>query len=65
MFWPVPIMHTALRSTRSESIFVDGEDVQYPAGTIVYYTVDGLWACFDGVKSDVATVDEVKSYLGI
>lgn len=49
----------------TDETFVDGEDVQYPAGTLVYYTVDGLWACFDGIKSDVATVDEVKSYLGI
>ena len=49
----------------TDETFVEGEDVSYPAGTLVYYTVDGLWATFEGVKSDIATVDEVKSYLGI
>ena len=49
----------------TDETFVEGEDIAYPAGTLVYYTVDGLWACFDGVKSDVATVEEVKSFLGI
>ena len=58
-------MYVVKDSFITDETFVDGEDVEYPAGTIVYYTVDGLWACFDGVKSDVATVEEVKSYLGI
>lgn len=49
----------------TDETFVEGDGIAYPAGTLVYYTVDGLWATFDGVKSDVATVDEVKSYLGI
>lgn len=59
------VMYVMSESFTTDETFTDGEDVQYPAGTIVYYTVDGYWACFDGVKSDVATVDEVKSYLGI
>lgn len=49
----------------TDNTFIDGAGIEYPAGTIVYYTVDGYWACFDGVNSDVATVDEVKSYLNI
>lgn len=49
----------------TDDTFVEGDGVSYPAGTLVYYTVDGLWACFEGVKSDIATVDEVKSYLSI
>ena len=49
----------------TDETFVEGEDIQYPAGTLVYYTVDGLWACFDGIRVDVATVDEMKNYLGI
>ena len=52
-------------SFTTDNTFTDGEGVLYPAGTLVYYTVDGLWACFDGVKSDIATIDEVKSYFGI
>ena len=49
----------------TDESFVDGEGVAYPAGTLVYYTKNELWDCFDGVKSDVATIEEVKSYLGI
>jgi hypothetical protein len=49
----------------TDSTFVDGEGVEYPAGTIVYYTVDGLWACFDGFRTDIATVSEVMNYLGL
>ena len=49
----------------TDETFVEGEGVAYPAGTLVYYTVNGLWDCFDGVKTDVATVEEVKAYLGI
>lgn len=58
-------MYVMSESFVTDETFIDGEDVAYPAGTIVYYTVDGYWACFDGVKSDVATIEEVKSYLGI
>ena len=51
----------------TDRTFAVGQGVSYPAGTIVYYTVDGVWACFENTKFSVdsATVDEVKSYLGI
>lgn len=49
----------------TDETFVDGEGIAYPAGTLVYYTVDGLWACFEGIRTDVATIEEVKAYLGI
>lgn len=49
----------------TDSTFLEGAGVEYPAGTIVYYTSDGYWACFDGFGSYVATVSEVKEYLGI
>lgn len=52
-------------SFTTDETFVDGGDVQYPAGTLVYCTSSGLWACLDTFGSSVATVDEVKSYLGI
>lgn len=47
------------------------------AGTNVYYTVDGKWSCLTGMTditagdvgavaiTDIATVDETKTYLGI
>jgi hypothetical protein len=49
----------------TDETFAVGEDIEYPAGTLVYYTVDGLWATFEGIRTDVATVEEVKVYLGI
>ena len=58
-------MYIMNESFITDETFVDGEDIAYPAGTIVYYTVDGLWACFEGVRADVATTEEVKAYLGI
>lgn len=51
--------------------------VSYGAGTNVYYTVDGKWSCLTGMTditagdvgavaiTDIATVDETKTYLGI
>lgn len=58
-------LYVISESFTTDETFVEGEGVQYPAGTLVYFTVDGLWACFDGIRADVATVDEMKSYLGI
>lgn len=52
-------------SFTTDDTFTDGAGISYPAGTLVYYTVDGLWSCFDGFSAGVATVDEVKSYLDI
>lgn len=45
--------------------FKEGSGKVYTAGTNVYYTADGYWDCFGGSASPTATVDEVKSYLGI
>lgn len=58
-------MYLINESFTTDETFTDGEGVQYPAGTLVYYTVNGLWSCLDTFGSSVATVDEVKSYLGI
>lgn len=61
----VGALYVISESFTTDETFVEGEDIQYPAGTIVYYTVDGLWACFEGIRVDTATVDEMKNYLGI
>ena len=45
--------------------FAEGAGKSYTAGTNVYCRSDGMWDCFGGSASAVATVDEVKSYLGI
>lgn len=45
--------------------FAEGAGKVYTAGTNVYCRSDGLWDCFGGSASPTATVDEVKSYLGI
>ena len=51
--------------------------IECGAGTNVYYTVDGKWSCLAGITditagdvgaiaiTDIATVDEIKTYLGI
>lgn len=49
----------------TDETFREGAGKSYTAGTNVYYTNDGLWDCFGGSASSAATVDEVKSYLGI
>ena len=49
----------------TDNTFVDGEGIEYPAGTIVYCTSSGLWDCFAGLGTNVATVSEVTSYLGL
>lgn len=49
----------------TDDTFVGGANVEHPAGTAVYYTVDGYWDCLDGYSWNVATVSEVKDYLGI
>lgn len=46
----------------TDSTFKKGSGITYSAGTNVYYTSDGYWDCLAG---DTATVNEVKSYLGI
>ena len=45
--------------------FHEGAGKSYTAGTNVYFCADGMLDCFGGASSPTATVDEVKSYLGI
>ena len=49
----------------TDNTFKEGSGMIYTAGTNVFYTEDGYWDCLGGSSSPVATVDEVKSYLGI
>lgn len=49
----------------TDDSFAEGAGKSYTAGTNVYYTANGKWDCFGGASSPTATVDEVKSYLGI
>lgn len=49
----------------TDDTFVEGSGKSYTAGTNVYYTAKGYWDCFGGSSSATATIDEVKSYLGI
>jgi len=58
-------MYLIDESFTTDETFADGGGVQYPAGTLVYYTADGYWACLDTFGSSVATADEVKEYLGL
>lgn len=45
--------------------FAEGAGKPYAAGVNVFCRSDGLWDCFGGSTPPMATVDEVKSYLGI
>lgn len=45
--------------------FAEGEGKPYTAGTNVYIRSDGLFDCLGGYAQPVASVDEVKTYLGI
>lgn len=58
-------MYVINESFTTDDTFAEGAGIEYQAGTIVYYTVDGKWACFDGLKSDIATVNEVIDYLDL
>ena len=49
----------------TDDTFKEGSGKLYAAGTNVYYTADGYWDCFGGATLSIATVDEVKDYLGI
>lgn len=49
----------------TDSSFAEGEGKSYTAGVNVYCRSDGMWDCFGGATSVTATVDEVRSYLGI
>lgn len=58
-------MYLVDESFTTDETFVNGEGIQHPAGTLVYYTTNGLWACLDSFGSSAATVDEVVEYLGL
>jgi hypothetical protein len=49
----------------TDESFAEGSGKSYTAGTNVYYTANGEWDCFGGTSSPVATVEEIKDYLGI
>lgn len=53
----------------TDDTFAVGAGVQYPAGTNVYYTAKGNWACFGGADLQLhlltSSVEEVINYLGI
>lgn len=49
----------------TDDTFIEGAGKSYTAGTNIYFTSDGLWDCLGGSTSSVASVDEVKTYLGI
>lgn len=49
----------------TDETFAEGAGKSYTAGVNVYCRSDGLWDCFGGAASPTATVDEIKSYLGI
>lgn len=49
----------------TDESFREGEGKSYTAGTNVYYTADGFWDCFGGSSQSIATLSEVKGYLGI
>ena len=49
----------------TDDTFAEGAGKSYTAGTNVYCRSDGLWDCFGGTASPVATVDEIKEFLGI
>ena len=45
--------------------FKEGSGKSYTAGTNVYYCADGFWDCLGGSSQSIATLSEVKEYLGI
>ena len=49
----------------TDDTFREGAGKSYTAGTNVYICADGMVDCFGGSTSPTATVDEIKSYLGI
>lgn len=49
----------------TDNTFKEGAGISYTIGTNVYFTGDGYWDCFGGSASVTASIDEVKSYLGI
>jgi hypothetical protein len=69
--YAVGYLYNISDSFTTDEMFRVGAGVEYGAGTNVYYAADGSWDCLvsNNVGSvsttDVASVDEVKDYLGI
>jgi hypothetical protein len=57
--------HPYVKDFMTDESFAEGSGKSYTAGTNVYYTANGEWDCFGGTSSPVATVEEIKDYLGI
>ena len=49
----------------TDDSFREGAGKSYTAGTNVYYTANGQWDCLGGAAPVVATVSEVREFLGI
>ena len=49
----------------TDESFREGAGKPYTAGTNVYYCANGQWDCFGGASQSIATLSEVKDYLGI
>lgn len=49
----------------TDDTFAEGAGVFYTAGVNVYCRADGFWDAFGGGATPIASVDEVKEYLGI
>lgn len=49
----------------TDESFREGAGKSYTAGVNVYYCANGKWDCFGGASQSIATLSEVKEYLGI
>ncbi len=54
-------MYNILDAFESDSRFKDGAGYAYPAGTNVYWTVDGKWDCLSGVLTMELTMAEYSA----
>ena len=54
-------MYNILDAFESDSRFKDGAGYAYPAGTNVYWTVDGKWDCLSGVLTRELTMAEYNA----
>ena len=57
-------MYNILDAFESDSRFKDGAGYAYPAGTNVYWTVDGKWDCLSGVLTMELTMAEYSALSG-
>ena len=49
----------------TDESFAEGSGKSYTAGVNVYCRSDGFWDCFGGSSQSIATLSEVREYLGI